>query len=418
MDIVKPKIKISPWRRYWFVPLLLIGVITLTWLVWERGSAGYTADGEVLLFGDVEQGNLVVNIRGTGVLAPREIRWIAANVEGRVERILIKPGDAVIKGELILELANPELVQQMEETRWELEAVEAQTLASAATLASSLLDQKSVVLDAQLNYESAKLQLDAEATLINGNSAAVSKLDYERSKLKARQTFQRWEIEQERFEKMEDNVSAQLNAQNARLNKMRKTLQRVEQMVEDLSVMASMEAIVQEVPLEAGERVMVGGNIAKLARQDELIAELRIPEVEIRDVAIGQHVVIDTRNSTVEGRVSRIDPAVNEGTVLIDVEFTEPLPADARPDLTVDGRIEVANIQNTLFVARPLFAQSQSVSSVYQLTADGDYAERVRVRLGSGSINIIEVVEGLGAGDRIIVSDTTKWSAHDRIRID
>ena len=155
-----------------------------------------------------------------------------------------------------------------------------------------------------------------------------------------------------------------------------------------------------------------------LDNKDELIAELRIPEVEIRDVAIGQHVVIDTRNSTVEGRVSRIDPAVNEGTVLIDVEFTEPLPADARPDLTVDGRIEVANIQDTLFVARPLFAQSQSVSSVYQLTADGNYAERVRVRLGSGSINIIEVVEGLNAGDRIIVSDTSKWSAHDRIRID
>jgi multidrug efflux pump subunit AcrA (membrane-fusion protein) len=418
MDIVKPRQKASLIQKYWYVPVLLIAVTVLGYFVLERGSAGVAADADLLLYGDVERGALVVNIRGTGILAPREIRWIAANVEGRVERILIKPGDAVSKGELILELVNPEVVQQMEETQWELEAVEAQSRASAAELQSRLLDQKSVVIDAQLNYESAQLQLDAEATLIEGNSAAVSKLDYERSKLRAKQTFQRWEIEKERFQSMEINVAAQLNAQQANLNKMRKTLQRAEQLAEGLSVRASMDAIVQEVALEAGERISVGSNIAKLARQDELIAELRIPEVEIRDVAIGQRVIIDTRNSTVEGNVSRIDPAVSEGTVLIDVEFTEPLPADARPDLTVDGRIEVANIQDTMFVSRPLFAQSKSTTSVYRLTADGDFAERVRVRFGSGSINVIEVAEGLDPGDRIIISDVSKWSSHDRIRLD
>ncbi len=400
------------------MPVVLLVLAISANFAWKSGSAGYATDMDTLLIGDVQHGNMVVNIRGTGVLVPREMRWIAANVEGRADHILVKPGDAVTKDQIIMELSNPELVQQMEETRWELEAVEAQTIADTADLQSRLLDQKAAVQASQLNYESAKLHLDAEATLVEGDAAAVSRLTFERSKLISKQTYQRWEIEQERFQRMEDNVEAQINAQEARLNKMRNILQRAEQLVVGLTVRASMDAIVQEVALEEGERFNVGTNIARLARQGDLIAELRIPEVEIRDVAIGQPVVIDTRNSTIEGVVSRIDPAVTEGTVLIDVEFTTTLPADARPDLTVDGRIEVANIQDTLFVSRPLFAQSKSTASVYRLTNDGDFAERVTARLGSGSINLIEVIEGLNDGDRIIISDTTKFSSFERIRLD
>lgn len=399
------------------MPLIAIGLMLFVYIAWDKGQASYATDGDALVYGRVKQGVLEVKVRGTGYLVPLDVRWIAARVEGRVEQLLIKPGTSVEAGDLILELSNPELVQLLEETRWEMEALDAETTAQQVTLQSQLLDQKTVVLNAQLDYESAKLQLDAEAQLIGGDKAAVSRLDYERSKLRTRQYQQRWEIEQQRYEKMEENHQAQTHALQARLNKMQKTVQKVEQQVDSLMVRASMDSVIQEIPLQLGEQVLPGANMVKLARQDELIAELQIQEAQIRDVSIGQPVLIDTRNNTVNGVVTRVDPAVIGGTVQVDVAFVDPLPADARPDLSVDGEIQVSHIEDTLYVSRPLFSQSHSQTAVYRLTQDGDYAERVQVRLGSGSVNEIEVLQGLQAGDQIILSDSSSWESHDLISI-
>lgn len=379
--------------------------------------AGYSANGSNLALGEVKKGQFKVSVRGNGVLVPRYIRWLAANVSGRVEVIHAKPGAKVLPGDIIIQLSNPQLVQQAEEIRWELEAMQAENLALSVSLASELLDQEAGVLNAKMNYDSAKIKVDAEKTLLDEGNATVSKIDYQRSVLETNQFFARWNIEKQRIEKQRELKSARINASKARLNKLEKTLARAEHQVSSLTIRASLEGVLQAMPLEPGQQVNLGDNIAKLARQDDLIAEIGIPERQIRDVAIGQLVLVDTRLSIIEGEVIRIDPAVENGTVQVDVAFSDRLPTEARPDLTISGTIEVAKMSDTLFVGRPTFAQSRSQTSVYKLSQDGSYAEKVAVQFGIGSSNEIQILTGLQSGEKIILSDNSAWEHLDRISI-
>lgn len=282
---------------------------------------------------------------------------------------------------------------------------------------SALLDQKAIVLNARLDFESSKLEQDAHTELFQKKTGAVSKIDYQRTRLETKQFKQRWHIQQQRLAKMTENLTVQNNARDARLKKMRKTLERVRQDVNSLKIYASINSVVQDVPVEAGQRIAMGGNIAKLARQDSLIAELQVPELQIRDVVIGQKVVIDTRNNKALGVVTRVDPAVVNGNVQVDVSFSGELPADARPDLTVDGEIKIAEISDTLYVSRPLFAQSQSTASIYKITDSGNFASRIKVKLGKGSVDQIQILEGLAPGEHIIISDPSSWQSYQKIRI-
>ncbi len=235
--------------------------------------------------------------------------------------------------------------------------------------------------------------------------------------LETKQFKARWNIQQSIWQTMTENIVAQNNARNSRLKKMHKTLERAEQQVKNLKIYASLDSVVQEVAVEPGQRISMGSNLAKLAQQDSLIAELQIAELLIDEVRIGQKVTIDTRNNKVAGVVSRVDPAVVNGTVQVDVSFTGPLPSDARPDLSVDGEIKITDIADTLFVSRPVFAQSQSKSTLYKLTDEGDFAERVKVILGKGSVNQIQILEGLSLGDKVIISDPSNWQNFEKIRI-
>lgn len=417
MDISRTKQKRPGFIKYlpWLLAVLPIA-FSINYL-WFLAQADFSVDSNNMVYGEVTRGEFTVSVRGTGVLVPDHIQWLATNVDARVDTLYVKAGKLVKKGDLIVVLTNPLLTQKLEETEWELEALEAETIAEIVAQESLLLEQKSQTFNAKLDYESSKLRQDAQSQLFNGKSGAVSKLDYEKTKLETSQHQQRWANNQERYTKMRENLVAQNNARNARLNKMRKSLIRVKQQVEDLKIRATMDSVVQEIPLEAGQQIPMGANIAKLARRDSLIAELQIPEIQIRSVAIGQKVIVDTRNNKIEGLVTRIDPSVINGTVQVDVDFSEKLPLDARPDLTVDGEIKIAEISNTLQVSRPLFAQSQSRSTLYKLTEDGRFAERVTVNLGLGSVNNIQILEGLNAGDKIIISDPTSWETYNKIRI-
>jgi multidrug efflux pump subunit AcrA (membrane-fusion protein) len=370
-----------------------------------------------LLLAEVERGELSIKVSGPGILAPREVRWISSNVEGLVERVLVKPGAVVRAGDLLVELSNPQLQQTLEETRWELESREAQAQADSMQAESTLLDQQALVLDAKLNHQSAEMRLKAETQLIAAGMGALSQLDFERSKLEATQLEERWIISLAQLEKAKQSAEAQQNARLAGLKKMRKTLQRIELQVLSLQVNAQIDSVVQEVAIEAGQRVVLGGNIARLAQQDNLIAELKIPELQIRDVTLGQSVIIDTRNSTIDGRVTRIAPNVLNGTVQVDVELLGALPSDARPDLTIDGEILVADIVDILHVRRPTYAQSHNKTTVYRVASDGASAEKISVSFGQGSVQSIEIVEGLQHGDRIIISDTQEFQRHDSISI-
>jgi multidrug resistance efflux pump len=370
-----------------------------------------------LVYGEVKQGQFSISVRGAGLLVPDKIKWLAASVDGHVERVVVKPGKAVQKGELIIELSNPRLKQLQEETKWELEAMIAESKASKAEQKSGLLFQKARMLDAKLNYKSSQLRLDAQQELFNNKTGAVSKIDYEKTKLETQQFKQRWQIQEEVLRSMTDNIVVQDNARNSRINKMQKTLERAEQQVKDLMIYASLDSVVQDVAVEPGQRVNMGSNLAKLAQQDSLIAELQVAELLIGEVKLGQQVTIDTRNNKVNGVVSRVDPAVVNGNVQVDVTFTEQLPTDARPDLSVDGEIKITDIADTLYVSRPIFSQRQSNSTLYKLSSDGNIAQRTQVRLGKGSSNQIQVIEGLSVGDRIITSDSSSWQTYQKIRI-
>ncbi len=393
----------------------IIGVIL--YVSFNINTSGFHVDRNTILTGKVQRGDFLVNVRGTGVLVPKDIRWIATDIEGRVEKILTKAGAKVKAGDLLIVLSNPLLTQQLEETRWELEAIEAEAQAQIVTIESGLLDQESAVLSEQLNHERTLLTLDAQEKLLSQGVVAFSKIAYAEMKIDAKQFKQRWRLEQKRLTKQKESLKAQRTAIHARVKRLQRVLERIEKQVSDLNVRATMDSIVQEMPMELGQQVNSGTNLAKLARTENYIAELRIPENLIKDVALGQKVTIDTRISKFNGKVLRIDPAVNNSSVQVDVEFTEILPSEARPDLTVDGIIEIANIKNTLFVKRPMFTTGNITQRIYLVDDDNYTATRKSIDFGRSSSRYIQINQGLKPGDEIVISDTSSWSKHQQVRL-
>ncbi|SMF27075.1 Multidrug resistance efflux pump [Alteromonadaceae bacterium Bs31] len=383
--------------------------------LWIISQADFTVEADSLTFAEVKKGDFTVSIRGTGILVPDRVEWLSSAVEAKVELLRVKAGNKVQAGEVIVELSNPRLIQQLAEAQWEFEAQEAEFKAAQVSDEVALLTKNTSVVESKMNYESSNLRMNAERHLIK--TGAVSKLDYDQSVLETDQQKQRWTVGMQELEKMKENIEAQNTARAARLNKTRKTLERLQEDVDALTVRASMNSVVLDMPLEVGQRVSLGTNIAKLAQKDSLIAELQVPEIQIREVQEGQRVVIDTRNNKVEGVVIRVAPSVTNGSVQVDVSFVDGLPKDARPDLSVDGEIMLAGIDSAIYVDRPLFSQSQSKAALYRVTDDGQFAERVKVSLGLGSINQIQVLDGLNPGDTIVTSDPSGFSAYNKFRI-
>lgn len=416
MDIIRTKTA-KPFSKYAYgLAFICVFGLFVFWLA-TRTSASHIVDASLVLTDKVQQGELAVNVRGIGVLAPKDVRWLATHVNGRVDRIYVKAGAIVKQNDLIMQLSNPLLEQALEETQWELDEMEAQAIALKVTLESQELDQQAAVINEKLNYERSLLTLNAQNTLLKQGVNAVSQIDHEAIKIEVAQNKQRWELEVKRLEKQRENVSAQLAANQARINRMRKTLERAQSQVDSLTVRASIDAIVQAMPMELGQQVNAGTNLARLAKRDEFIAELRIPENLIQDIVVGQNVSLDTRTSKVSGIVKRIDPSVDNGVVQVDVELTGPTPKEARPELTVEGIIEVVRIPNTLYVKRPMFAKNYGQSQVYLLDSSGEIASKQAVTFGKSSNTFIEIKTGLTLGQEIIVSDVSSWEGHQQIRI-
>jgi len=417
MDIVRSKQKKKIKGKRW-LSIAAISVVALTLIVNLSGkSSAYQVDKSELLLAEVQRGQLNISVRGVGVLVPKDIRWVATNVEGRVERILIKAGAKVKKGDLLLELSNPQLVQQLEETKWQLEEMVAETNALNVSLASELLDQEAAVINEKLNHQRALLTYNAQKKLLDKGTVAVSHIAHEEVKIDVAQYKERWQLEIKRLNKKQESLMAQAKAYQARLNRMKKIYQRAQQQVESLKVLATMDSIVQAMPMELGQRVQMGSNLARLARSGEFIAELRVPEKKIKDVVLGQSVVVDTRNSKISGIVKRIDPIVNNGSVQVDIELIGDMPKDARPDLTINGVIAIANIEDTLFVKRPMFASENSNAVAYLLTDNGSQAEKVNIHFGQTSTQYIQITSGLVAGNNIIISDVSAWEKQQTISV-
>ena len=360
----------------------------------------------------VRQGEMLRQVRGPGTLRPREIRWIAAQSAGRVERVVVRAGAVVEPDKILAELSNPDLMRQAEEARYELEAAKAELTELELNLRSQELDQRAAVASARAAYEGARLQAEAESA-----AGVVAVLTVRRSELLAEQLKASYDIEIERLNQFGATVAAQLAARRARLAQVQNAFERVREQVDALNVRAGFAGVVQQVLIEEGEQVQPGANIARVARPDELQAELRVPETQARDVVIDQLVDVDTRNGIVAGKVIRIDPADIEGTVQVDVELTGKLPRGARPDLSVDGTIEIERLPNAIHTGRPAYGQPNSTITLFKLVEEGRYAVRVPVELGRTSVNAVEIVQGLVPGDQVILSDTSAWDDNDRIRL-
>ncbi len=417
MDFKREPTKKSALKKYWYaVPAVLVA-ISAYFLTDLMGDASYIVDKSDLITAKVEKGNFKVNVRATGVLKPLNIRWVSSQVAGKVERVFVKAGAHVKQGDVLVELSNPELHRELEKARWELEANNAESHAAYVSLESQLVDLENAILSAEMSYQSAKLKLDAETRLIEQGNATVSAIDYQKSQLQVNQQMQHWQAQQQKAEKMRANMAATKLAQQARTGLVKNNFQRVSEQVESLKVKASTSGVVQKVNLIIGERAQTGDSVALIADQKSLFAELQVEEVRARDIAIGQLVSIDTRTSEMIGEVTRIDPAVSGGMVLVDVQLTSELPNEARPELTVDGKIEISNIDNALFVKRPVFAPSNSQIGLYKLTQDQQFARKHPVNFGISSVNKIQILSGLSEGDQIIISDTSDWQEHQDILI-
>jgi multidrug resistance efflux pump len=417
MDIKRQKIATPLWRKHWYFPLVILLVFASYQLKSVLGNASYIVKKSELVLAKVEQGRFQVNIRATGVLKPVNIRWVAAQVSGRVEQAFVKAGAKVVKGQLLMQLSNPNLYRELEKARWEFKAKEAENNAAFVVLESQLLDLENAVIAANYSYQSSKLKLDAETLLIEQKNATVSALDYQRSQLAVKQQKQYWLSQQQKVEKMKVNLTATKAAQQARLGLVENNYQRVNDQVNALSVKATTSGIVQQVLQVLGEQVPVGGSVVLIADQRSLFAELQVQEIKVSDISIGQTVVVDTRSHKIIGEVIRIDPAVNAGMVQIDVQLNGELPSEARPDLTVDGLIEVSNIADALYVKRPVFAPRYSDAGLYKVIDNYQFAQKQSVKLGQSSVNKIQILSGLKIGDEIIISDTSAWQEHQEVMI-
>jgi len=415
MDIVRPELKQRRKRRQLILATtVLVAMAGLAAAVMNLDPALPEVPASSTWIGTVERGDFTREVRGPGSLVPKVIRWIPASSGGRVERIVAKPGVRVAPDTILVEMSNPELVQQLEEARWAAEAVRADRDSLAAELDRALLDAQSGLAALQSDAESARLLADAEKVL--SEKGIVSSIQYQQSELRANQLEVRVGFEQQRVKRLGASHEAQLAAQDARVEQAARLIERRQQQVRDLAIRAGMGGVLQEIAVEPGQQVQLGANVARVAQPEELIAELRVAETQAREIQLGQQVRIDTRNGIVPGNVMRIDPAVQNGTVQVDVELTGELPPGARPDLSVDGTIELERLENVLHVGRPASGQPDGRVSLFRMI-DDQVAERVAVELGRASVGRIEILEGLNAGDRVILSDMSQWSEHERVKL-
>lgn len=417
MDIARPELKQRKRRRQMLYGAGLLVVLVAAGLgLAALGPAMPSVERSSVLVDTVKQGELVREVRGPGTLVPKEIRWIAAETAARVEQIVVRPGASVEPDTIILELANPELEGQLLAANAEVTAAESDLAAKRTSLKSSLLDQLAAEAQAKADYESARMQAESEKTV--AAKGIIPAVQYQRSLVALEQLKYRVEIEGQRVAEFRRNIAAQVAAEQARLDQLAATRDLRQRQFDALHVRAGIAGVLQQVPVEEGQQLAAGANLARVAVPGALRAELRIAETQAKDVVIGQKVKVDTRNGIAEGRVTRVDPAVQNGSVQVDVDLVGELPPGARPDLSVDGTIEIERLPNVLYVGRPAFGQPDSEVRLFRVDPESGVATRVPVRLGKASVNLIEIRQGLKVGDRVILSDTSAWDQHDMIRLE
>ena len=416
MDVPRPKATRS--RRIRMIAFALAGVAlatVITVALARLKPADPTVDSDMVWRGKVERGPMLREVRGTGTLVPEEVRWIPAATDGQVERLLAQPGSVVQADTVLVEMSNPELLLAAQDAEFRLQASRSELARLRVQLKSEILAQEAEAARIQSEYQQAKLRADTDEEL--GRKGLIAPLNQKLSAVTAEELANRNRIQQERVAFARQSMESQLAAQQSGIDQMQAQLDLRRSQVAGLRVRAGIAGVLQQVPVEVGQRVAAGTILARVAEPGRLKAEIRIPETQAKDLAVGQRAAVDTRNGIVAGTVIRVDPGATQGTVQVDVGFTEPLPQGARPDLNVDGTIEIERIENTVFVNRPVNAQPLGKAGLFKVVDGGTAAVRVQVELGRSSVNTIEVVSGLEPGDEIILSDMSAWDSVDRVSL-
>jgi HlyD family secretion protein len=392
---------------------LLVAVTTVA--LARLKPAAPTVEGGTLWIDSVKRGTMLRQVRGVGVLVPDDIRWITALTDGRVERVLVQPGTAVAVDTVLLELSNPQTEQAALTADLDLRTALAQYEVLKADLARDLLAQR--VATATTKADAAQTAMDAEANAAMAKQGFIPAIVLRQSQLRAETAAARHTMEEERLANTEKTLAVRLEVQQAEVERRRTmaALRRAE--ATGLRIRAGVAGVLQEVPVEVGQRIGPGTNLARVVDPTRLKAQLQIAETQVKDVAIGQKAEVDTRNGVTPGRVVRIDPAARNGTVTVDVALDGGLPRGARPDMSVDGTIELERLDDILYVGRPAFGQEQAKVSLFKLSSDRSTAVLAPVELGRSSVNTIEVVRGLSVGDCVVLSDMSAWADYDRLRL-
>jgi len=353
-------------------------------------------------------------VRGLGTLVPEDIRWIPATTSGKVEVIVVQPGTTVKSDTVILELSNPQLEQQLQDSELKLQSAEAALANARVQMQNDLLQARAVAASASGDYDKAKVQADMNEAL--AKKGLVSALQLKQSEVDAQQFSVRNQIAQEQLASRGESSRAQLGVAQSSVDQARALRDLTRRERDELKVRAGIDGVLQVVPVEVGQQVAPGTNLARVANPARLKAEIKIAETQAKDIQLGQKATVDTRSGIVNGTVARIDPSVQNGTRTVDVSLNGDLPKGAVPDLSVEGIIELERLENVLYMARPAFGQEQSTVSLFKENEDGT-ASRVQVKLGRASVTSVEVVSGLNAGDRVILSDMSAWDAFDRVKL-
>jgi len=416
MDIARPSnARKKRIRQIIYAVVGLAAVALVSFGLSRLKPAAPTVERAVVWPAKVERGPMVRQVRGLGTLTPEDIRWIPATTQGRVEKIILRPGTPVKANDVVLELTNPQLEQQLQDATLKLQAAEAGLANTKVAMNNDLLQARAAAAQVEADFNKAKMQAQMNEEL--AKDQLVSALVLRQSQVERDQLGVRNEISKEQLASKTESSRAQLAVQQSVVDQARALLRLTQQQRDELKVRAGLDGMLQLVPVEVGQQVAPGANLARVANPSRLKAEIKIAETQAKDIQIGQKAEVDTRNGVVQGRVARIDPSVQNGTRTVDVTLTGELPRGAVPDLSVDGTIELERLNDVLFMGRPAFGQEQSVVGLFKIGADGVNAERVQVKLGRSSVNTMEVLSGLKVGDQVILSDMSAYDAYDRIRL-
>jgi HlyD family secretion protein len=394
--------------------LVLIAAAGVTLGLSRMKPAAPSVDRATVWVDTVKRGEMLRQVRGIGTLVPEEVRWIPATSDGIIETRRLRAGDIARPDTIILVMSNPDVQQRATDAELQLRGAEADLANLRATLQTELLNQQAQQASIESEYNKANLDYEANKEL--AKDGLIADLILRKSQVTAQELASKNEMEKKKTEGYARSAEARIGAMQARVDQLRVIYDLRRKQLDELNVRAGVAGVVQQVPVEAGQRVAPGTILAKVAEPGRLKAELQIPETQVKDVVPGQAASIDTRNGIIPGQVIRIDPAAVNGTVKVDVQLNGEYPKGARPDLSVDGTIDIERLTNVMYVGRPAYGQADSTVGIFKLMPNRE-ANRVQVKLGRSSVNQIEIVDGLREGDQVILSDMSAWDSYDRVRL-